>query len=150
MSTVACTPWAHDVASDGSDRQGVAGVLSPDELRTSISTYVDAVNSRDPNAIAALFTEDAVQADPASNPPNIGRAAIAAFFEGSIGASDSWTFTAKAVHTCAANVAIDFRIDLVTGGAAMAIDGIEVFSVGDDGLFTSVYASSACGPSSRP
>lgn len=115
-------------------------MLSPDELRRSVKTYVEAVNSRDPNAIAALFADDAVQADPASNPPNVGRTAIAAFFEGSIGASDSWTFTAKAIHTCATNVAIDFRIDLVTGGASMAIDGIEVFTVGDDGLFTSVFA----------
>ncbi len=115
-------------------------MLNPDELRASITTYVDAVNSRDPHVIAALFTEDAVQADPASNPPNVGRAAIAAFFEGSIGASDSWTFTARAVHTCATNVAIDFRIDVVTGGAAMTIDGIEVFTVDDDGLFTSVFA----------
>jgi steroid delta-isomerase len=133
-------PWVHDVGSDRSDQQEVVGMLSPDELRHNIEAYVDAVNSRDPDAIAALFAEDAVQADPASNPPNVGRAAIAAFFEGSIGASDSWTFTAKAIHTCASNVAIDFRIDLVTGGAPMAIEGIEVFTVGDDGLFTSVYA----------
>ena len=84
----------------------------PEDLRLRIEAYVDAINSRDPEGIAALFTPDAVQADPASQPANVGREAIAAFFEGSIAASDSWTFRAKTVHTCAANVAIDFEIDV--------------------------------------
>jgi steroid Delta-isomerase len=115
-------------------------VPTPDELRSAIDHYVTTINGRDPEAIADLFTEDAVQADPASNPPNVGRDAIAAFFEGSIAASDSWTFTAKAVHTCAAVVAIDFEISVVAGGATMIIDGIEVFTTDAEGLFTSVYA----------
>ena len=114
--------------------------MSPDELRAGISAYVEAVNARDPQGIAALFTEDAVQADPASQPPNVGRAAIAAFFEAGIGASDSWTFTAGAVHTCASTVAIEFRIDVASAGTAMSIDGIEVFTFGDDGLITSAHA----------
>jgi steroid delta-isomerase len=117
----------------------VTGV-TPDDLRGRIAAYVDALNTRDPDAIAALFAEDAVQADPASDPPNRGRAAIAAFFEGSVAASDDWTFAAEAVHTCAAQVAIDFRIDVETGGSTMTISGIEVFTFDDDGLITSVYA----------
>ncbi len=115
-------------------------MLTPDELRRCIATYVGAINARDPLAIAALFAPDAIQADPASNPPNAGRDAIAAFFEAGIGASESWTFTAKAVHTCAANVAIDFQITVDVGGSTMTIDGIEVFTTDDEGLFTSVYA----------
>jgi steroid Delta-isomerase len=114
--------------------------VAPDELRAHIVTYIDALNTRDPAVIAALFAEDAVQADPASEPPNVGRAAIAAFFEGSVEASDGWTFSAETVHTCAAQVAIDFRIDVDTGGSTMTIEGIEVFTFGDDGLITSVYA----------
>jgi steroid delta-isomerase len=113
---------------------------TPEELRSLIAGYVDTINARDPEAIAALFTEDASQADPASNPPNVGRPAIATFFRNSIAASDSWTFTANAVHTCAANVAIDFRIDIVSGGAPMSISGIEVFEVNDAGLFSAVNA----------
>jgi steroid delta-isomerase len=102
--------------------------------------YVDAVNRRDAAGIAALFAVDAVQADPASNPPNVGRTAIASFFESGIAASDSWTFTAKTVHTCAAHVAIDFEISVQTGGSTMVIDGIEVFTTDADGFFTSVHA----------
>ncbi len=115
-------------------------MLTPDELRARIATYVDAVNGRDPSVIAGLFTEDGVQADPVSGPANVGRPAIAEFFANGIAASDSWTFTAKAVHTCASNVAIDFEISVETGGSTMVIDGIEVFTADADGLFTSVNA----------
>jgi steroid delta-isomerase len=115
-------------------------VLTTDQVRERVVDYVQAVNSRDPQAIAARFTEDAVHADPASHPPNLGRAAIVAFFESGIGASDGWTFEAKAVHTCGDHVAVDFAIAVDSGGTSMAIDGIEVFAVDDDGLFRSVHA----------
>ncbi len=115
-------------------------MLTPDQLRERISGYVTDVNAREAGAIAAQFTEDAVHADPVSNPPNLGRAAITTFFENGIAASDAWTFTASDVHTCADHVAMDFAIAVETGGASMTIEGIEVFSVDDDGLFRSVHA----------
>ena len=115
-------------------------MLTADELRARIATYVDTVNRRHPSDIAGLFAEDGVQADPASNPANVGRAAIAEFFTNGVAASDTWTFTAKTVHTCAPNVAIDFEIRVGTGGSTMIIDGIEVFTVDADGLFTSARA----------
>lgn len=113
---------------------------SPDELRAAIVAYVDAVNARDPEAVAALFTDDAVQADPASNPPNVGRQAIAAFFAAGIAGSEDWTFRAERVHTCADQVAINFAIDIVNAGTTMTISGIEVFTAATDGRFSSVYA----------
>ena len=115
-------------------------MLTGAELRERIVGYVDAVNARDPRAIADRFTEDAVHADPVSNPPNLGRTAIIAFFESGIAASDGWTFEARAVHTCGDHVAIDFAIAVEGGGTTMTIDGIEVFAVDDDGRFRSVHA----------
>jgi steroid Delta-isomerase len=138
MSTEGSTRSAREPPGPG--LKGARTVLTADELRARIETYVEAVNRRQPEGIAALFTEDAVQADPASNPPNIGRAAITAFFEAGIAASESWTFRAKAIHTCAPVVAIDFDITVAAGGSTMVIDGIEVFTADDDGLFRSVYA----------
>jgi steroid delta-isomerase len=115
-------------------------MLTSSELRDRIDAYVAAVNGRRAGAVAALFAEDAVHADPISNPPNIGRAAIATFFDNGIAASDAWTFTAKEVHTCADHVAIAFGISVETGGSTMTIEGIEVFVTDDQGLFTSVRA----------
>ncbi|HEX4244796.1 MAG TPA: SgcJ/EcaC family oxidoreductase [Acidimicrobiales bacterium] len=110
------------------------------ELRTVITTYVAALNSRDPDVIAALFAEDAVQADPASSPPNVGRDAIRAFFTASIGGSEGWTFSASSVHTCADHVAFNFEIAVKGDGSTMTIGGIEVFVVNDEGLISSVNA----------
>lgn len=111
-----------------------------DELRARIAAYVSTLNSRDPDAIAALFAEDAVQADPVSSPPNIGRDAIRTFFTGSIAASEGWTFSAPVVHTCGDQVAINFQIAVESSGTTMTIGGIEVFTVNDDGLIASVNA----------
>lgn len=110
------------------------------DLRTRIEEYVAAVNSRDPDAIAAQFAVDAVQADPVTNPPNVGREAIRAFFTSTIAASDDWRFVATDVHTCGHHVAIDFQIRVVTAGQAMTIRGIEVFASDDEGRFTSAHA----------
>jgi steroid delta-isomerase len=115
-------------------------VPTADELRSLITTYVATLNSRDPDAIAALFAEDAVQADPASNPPNVGRDAIRAFFTASIEASEGWTFSAPAVHTCGDHVAFDFHIAVESGGSTMTMAGIEVFAVDDNGQIASVNA----------
>ncbi len=113
---------------------------TPDELRQAVVTYVAAVNGRDPQVIASLFTEDAVQADPASAPPNVGREAIRSFFADGIAASKSWEFTAGAVHTCDSTVAIDFAIAVGLDTGTMRIQGIEVFQAADDGRFRSAHA----------
>jgi steroid delta-isomerase len=115
-------------------------VPTSDELRSLIATYVSTLNRRDPEAIAALFAADAVQADPVSSPPNVGRDAIRTFFTGSIEASDHWTFSAPTVHTCGDQVAINFQIVVESSGTTMTIGGIEVFTVNDDGLIASVNA----------
>ena len=111
-----------------------------EELRHAVDVYVSTINGRDPVAIAALFTEDAVQADPASAPPNVGRPAITEFFANGIAASESWEFAADAVHTCASTVAIDFSIAVHLGSGTMRISGIEVFESAEDGRFTSAHA----------
>ena len=113
---------------------------TPDDLRAAVDRYVATVNGRDPGAIAALFTPDAVQADPASNPPNVGRDAIGRFFADGIAASDDWTFEATRVHTCGTQVALDFTIAVQVGGGTMRISGIEVFTADDDCRFTSAHA----------
>ena len=114
--------------------------LSPDELRRAVAHYAATVNGRDPAAIAALFTEDGVQADPASSPPNVGRTAIAGFFADGIAASGAWTFEATNLHTCASTVAFEFRIAVSLGEGVMAIGGIEVFQFAEDGRIASAHA----------
>ena len=115
-------------------------MLTPDELRARIATYVDAVNGRDPVGIAGLFTEDGVQADPVSNPPNVGRPGHRRVLRQRDRGQRHVDLHRQSRPHLRANVAIDFEISVQTGGSTMVIDGIEVFTADADGLFTSVYA----------
>jgi steroid delta-isomerase len=113
---------------------------SPDALRSLVDRYCTAVTSRDVDAVAALFTEDAVQADPANTPPNVGREAIHAFFTSAVEASEATRFEALAVHTCGNQVAIDFKVTVTLESGNMVISGIEVFTVTDDDRISAVAA----------
>jgi steroid Delta-isomerase len=115
-------------------------VAATDELRALVDRYCTAVSSRDAGAVAALFAEDAVQRDPATAPPNVGRDAIRAFFQAAVDASEATEFEALAVHTAGEHVAIDFRVTVTLEGGTMTISGIEVFTVGPGGTIREVTA----------
>lgn len=111
------------------------------QLRDTVARYAATVSSRDADAYAALFTEDAVQVDPYPTPPNVGRDAIRAFIARSYDASESMLFEIEEAHPVADRVAISFHITLtLQGGSIMHIRGIEVFTVTDDGLISAVDA----------
>jgi steroid Delta-isomerase len=113
---------------------------TPEELRRLIDRYAATVTSGDVDQIVALFTEDAVQADPVSAPPNVGHEAIRAFFTNAVAASVATRFEALAVHTAGNHVAIDFRVTVTLEGGTMVIEGIEGFTMTEDGRIASVTA----------
>lgn len=113
---------------------------TPESLRQLVHRYCRAVTDRDVEAVVALFTPDAVQADPASSPPNVGHQAIAAFFQAAVDASTATTFQATGVHTCGSQVAIDFTVVVALEAGTMTISGIEVFTVTEEGLISAVTA----------
>ncbi|MDA8359498.1 MAG: nuclear transport factor 2 family protein [Actinomycetota bacterium] len=113
---------------------------TPESLRRLVERYCDAVTSRDVAAIVALFTENAVQADPANTPPNVGHEAIGAFFQRAVDASSATTFRALAVHTCGHQAAVHFQVTVTLDGGQMVISGIEVFTVTDDERISAVTA----------
>ncbi|MHB8219797.1 MAG: nuclear transport factor 2 family protein [Acidimicrobiales bacterium] len=113
---------------------------TPESIRSVVDRYCAAVTSRDVGAIVAFFTETAVQTDPASAPPNVGHEAIGAFFQRAVDASTATTFRALAVHTCGNQAAVDFQVTVTMDGGSMVITGIEIFTVADDGRFSTVTA----------
>jgi steroid Delta-isomerase len=115
-------------------------VPAPEALHDLIGRYARAVTARDPAAVAGLFTEDAVQHDPANTPPNVGRAAIEAFFQSAVDASTATDFEVLALHTCGDHAAIDFKITVTLDSGTMVISGIEVFTVTEELQIASVSA----------
>ncbi len=58
-------------------------------IRATVQAYVDAVGAADPDAILALYADDATVEDPAGSPAHRGRDAIAAFYAHSAGYRNS-------------------------------------------------------------
>ena len=54
---------------------------TPHDVRALLERYAGAMNARDRATWIDCFADDAVQEDPVGTPPNIGRDAIAAFFD---------------------------------------------------------------------
>jgi steroid Delta-isomerase len=111
------------------------------QLREVMARYASVTSSRDADAYAALFTEDAVQVDPYPAPPNVGRDAIRDFMRRSSDACEAMRFEVVDVHPVADRAAITFHITLsLEGGSTMHIRGVEIFTVTDDGLISAVEA----------
>ena len=111
------------------------------QLRETVDRYAKVASSHDPEAYAALFTEDAVQVDPYPAGVHNGRAEIKAFITQSFEACEAMTFEPLEVHPVADKAAITFHITVtLEGGSSMHIRGVEVFTVTDEGLISAVDA----------
>jgi len=55
-----------------------------EEVQVLIDEYCAAMSANDRERWLDCFTDDAVQEDPVGTPPNIGRAAIGAFFDANV------------------------------------------------------------------
>jgi len=56
--------------------------LTTDQMKATVVAYAAAHSAGDIDAIAAIFAEDAVVADPVDKPAFVGRAAVREFFAG--------------------------------------------------------------------
>jgi steroid delta-isomerase len=116
-------------------------VPTTNQLREAVTRYATVISSRDADAYAALFTQDAVQVDPVPSPPNVGRAAIRAFIQRSFDACETMRFEVGEVHPVADRAAITFHITVgFAGGSSMHIRGVEIFTITEEGLIAAVDA----------
>jgi steroid Delta-isomerase len=113
---------------------------SPDELRQLVRTYAANVSSRDVDAVLGLFAADAIQSDPVGTTPYVGHESIRAFFQSAIDASAATLFEVSGIRVAGGQVAFDFQVTVTLETGKMIISGIEIFTVDDDNLITSVNA----------
>jgi steroid Delta-isomerase len=115
---------------------------TPVLLREVAERYAGTVGTKDADAYAALFTEDAVQVDPYPAGRRVGRDEIRDFILNSFDACESIAFELVSVHPVADVAAVSFDISMTMVGAdqVMHIRGVEVFTVTDDGLISEVTA----------
>jgi steroid delta-isomerase len=109
-------------------------------MREALARYSETFGARDLDGLVALFTEDAVQADPANVVPNIGHEAIRTFFQNAHDACIESSWEPTAVHICGEHAGVDFTVLVTMEGGSMTIEGVEVFTFADDGRIRAVNA----------
>jgi steroid delta-isomerase len=116
-------------------------VPTVEEMKDAVERYAAAHSAGDVDAVVALFAPDAVVADPVDQPAHEGREAVRAFFAGTHAMIDGMdlaiTGPIRAVDRFAA---VPLRAVSSVGGQRYAVDIVDVFTFGDDGLVTEMRA----------
>lgn len=104
-----------------------------------VRDYVDAFDKGDPDAVTALFAEDATVEDPVGTPAKRGHAEIRAFYAGSMATGAKLELLGD--PRCAADyVAFPFAVKLEWQGRKQVIEVIDTFRVNDAGKITEMRA----------
>jgi steroid delta-isomerase len=105
-----------------------------EQIRTAVKGYVAAIESRDREAWLDGFAPDATVVDPVPAPAAVGRQAIAGVWDSMAAAADHFTMEVHDTHVGGEQAAVVFTLTVTAeGGAGMAFDGVQVFTVDDDG-----------------
>lgn len=114
----------------------------PDEsqMKQALQAYIDHFNAADPEAIAALYAEDATVEDPVGSEPKRGREAILEFYRMAVqtGAKLSLAAPIRASHADAAAMAFDVNLQMPEGRSVIRV--IDVMRFDEAGRFRSMEA----------
>ncbi len=112
-----------------------------DEMKAAVTAYAAAHTAGDIDGIVAVFDPQAVVADPVDQPAFVGHDAIREFFTGTHQVAESLdlqiTGPIRAVDRFAA---VPLRAVTTMGDSTFAVDIVDVFTFGDDGLITDMKA----------
>lgn len=110
-------------------------------MTSAVNAYTAAHSAGDIDAIAALFSADAVVADPVDQPAHRGRDAVRAFFAGAHELAESMDLHATGpMRAVGSWVAVPLEAITTIGDMRLKIDIIDVFTFDDDGLIADMKA----------
>ncbi|MGH8430783.1 MAG: steroid Delta-isomerase [Solimonas sp.] len=119
-------------------------MTSEQQMRQAMQAYIDAFNISDPEAIIALYADDATVEDPVGKKPLEGKAEIAKFYRMAVatGAKLALAAPIRASHGNSAAMAFDVQLHMPQGNGAgkAVIRVIDVMTFNDAGKFTSMRA----------
>lgn len=115
-------------------------MVSEQQMKDAMQAYIDCFNRKDPEAIAALYADDATVEDPVGTPLKKGKAEVAAFYKMAVatGAKLKLAAPIRASQGNSAAMAFDVQLNMPTGEAIIQV--IDVMTFNDAGLFTSMRA----------
>jgi len=112
---------------------------TPETMEAAVHAYVRALNASDLDAIVALYAEDATVEDPVGTEPRRGRAAIRAFYAGSVQLALQVELEGP-VRAVADSAAFPFRVSFTMNGQRTTIHPIDVFRFDEAGRVTEMRA----------
>jgi len=104
-----------------------------DQIRSAVMGYVDSFNQKDRAKFLSVLADDVRQIDPVGSTPNVGRPALAAFWDKLYEQSERIEFRVVDLVVTGDEAALVFHITQVATGSSAEIDGIDVFQVDDGG-----------------
>ncbi len=123
-------------------------MISQQQMKQAMQAYIDAFNSVNPDAIVALYAEDATVEDPVGSPVKSGRQSIAEFYAFAIksGAKLKLAAPIRGSHGNSAAMAFDVELNMPQQNGAgdktarAVIRVIDVMTFNDAGKFSSMRA----------
>lgn len=112
---------------------------SPEHMQAVVQRYVDALNTRDLDAIVALYADDAVVEDPVGTAPKCGAAEIRAFYSGSLQLDLDVALEGQ-VRAVQNEAAFAFRVSFPMNGQRMTVQPIDVMRFNDEGRVVQMRA----------
>lgn len=110
-------------------------------MKDVVTRYAAAHSAGDVDAVAALFAEDAVVADPVDQPEHVGRQAVRDFFAGTHQMCDSMELQITgAVRAVGQWAAVPLRAVTTIGEMRLQVEIVDVFTFDDDGLISDMRA----------
>ena len=108
---------------------------TPEQVRAAVTTYVETFQKNDRDAWVQNFAEGAVHHDPATAPANVGREAIARFWDNTHALADRIEFDVEDVIVCGAEAVLVFTLRAYSAeGTGVEFRAVDVFTIDDDGL----------------
>ncbi|MBF9070765.1 SgcJ/EcaC family oxidoreductase [Streptacidiphilus fuscans] len=108
------------------------------QIRDTVTAYVDSFNTQDRERFVALFAEDVVQIDPVGSTPNRGVQALAAFWDGLFASVEKVDFQITDLIVSGDEAALSFHIVQTKPDAQVVVDGIDVFRLDESGRIVEV------------
>ncbi len=114
---------------------------TPGQVRATLDRYCEAASSGEVERMLDCYAEGASVVDPYPAPPQVGSDAIAAFFHQMFAAARPMAFLAERAVVAGDRVAFCFAMEAkADDGTTLSFEGIERFTIDDDGLITEQVA----------
>jgi steroid delta-isomerase len=110
---------------------------TPEQVRDAVTTYVETFQKGDKEGWVQNFAEDAVHQDPNTAPPNVGREAIARFWDTTHQLAERIEFDVEDVIVAGDEAVLVFTLRAYSGeGTGVEFRAVDVFTIDDDGLIS--------------